>query len=359
MYRTCGIILIFFGLVTLTSAAPFVTAVGSDGTIIRTKDGGANWYQQNLSADAAHRELRAVDFVDPNMGWTSGMFHFDTAHFFTTMRYTTNGGSSWRTADFETLQQGFPVSDLDFIDANNGWLVGGGGNIWRSVDGGLSWTSHYSGEGNGFQAVVFVDNSHGWAVSDTIVRTSDGGLTWETQHRGPVNLPLLGVDFVNQSVGWAVGAGDQILHTINGGDSWTAQLHTSTASSLRDVVFPTPNDGWIVGAKGTILHTSDAGNSWIMQASGTTNLLNAVDFINESEGWAVGESGIILHTSNGGLSWLPQNSGTDRTLHDIVAVVPEINTFILAAIALAIAMSLRHRVVTLDDKVACPLVLNG
>ena len=315
----------------------------SVGTILRTNDGGASWGQQQLSG--FDRELFAVDFVDSQIGWTSGMFQFiggDDRRSLTTMRYTIDGASSWRTADFETQQDHVLVNDLDFIDSNTGWLVGGIGKIWRSDDGGLSWSKQFPGESSDFLAVDFVDGNNGWAVGGTISHTSNGGLTWETQERTSPGTTFMGVDFVNETSGWAVGPTNQIMHTTDGGDNWTTQPHTSTAPSFYDVVFPTPSDGWIVGASGTILHTNDAGNSWVLQSSGITKHLNAVDFISATEGWAAGESGTILHTSNGGLTWHPQISGTDRTLYDIVAVVPEPASSVLAVVGCALVLVRRR-----------------
>lgn len=99
----------------------------------------------------------------------------------------------------------------------------------------------------------------------------------------------------------------------------------------------------VVGANGTILHTSDAGASWVLQTSGTTAALNAVDFISPLEGWAAGEAGTILHTSDGGFTWSAQSSGTDTTLYDLVAIVPEPQTAeMLLAVAVAVALVWRR-----------------
>ncbi len=141
-----------------SSAGPSITAVGFDGTIVRSDDGGANWNQQSSNIT---RELRTVDFVDPNTGWTGGMFEATSSTNTATMRFTTNGGSSWQSADFQTSPNGLLINDVDFVDANTGWFVAGGGNIWRSGNGGLNWSPQNSGEIDDFQAVDFVNETHG------------------------------------------------------------------------------------------------------------------------------------------------------------------------------------------------------
>jgi photosystem II stability/assembly factor-like uncharacterized protein len=61
-----------------------------------------------------------------------------------------------------------------------------------------------------------------------IVRSSDGGTTWSLQNT-QVTENIYASCFVDQSLGWAVGAGGTILKTTNGGDSWT--YHTSAPIS--------------------------------------------------------------------------------------------------------------------------------
>nr|MBA3482841.1 hypothetical protein [Pirellulales bacterium] len=213
-----------------SSADITLVAVGSHGTILRTTDGGDNWSQQPLNIT---RELRAVDFVDPELGWTSGMFEFQTTTTsLATMRYTLDGGLSWRDADFQTMQNNFMVNDINFFNSSTGWIVGGLGNVWCSCNGGLSWAKQYPGESSDFNGVEFVGTSRGWVVGGTIVHTADAGRTWTTQYRLS-NAQSTDVDFVDEYEGWVVGtSGHGILHTTNGGATWSGQPYPGPAASL-------------------------------------------------------------------------------------------------------------------------------
>ena len=62
----------------------------------------------------------------------------------------------------------------------------------------------------------------------TIWATSDGGATWLPQTSGTVN-DLSGVNFINASTGWSVGAGSTVLKTTTGGHGTTV----SATSALR------------------------------------------------------------------------------------------------------------------------------
>ncbi len=58
--------------------------------------------------------------------------------------------------------------------------------ILRTTDGGVTWTSQFSGTGGRLRAVSFTDSDNGTVVGDggTILRTTDGGTTWTPQTSG-------------------------------------------------------------------------------------------------------------------------------------------------------------------------------
>ncbi len=95
---------------------------------------------------------------------------------------------------------------------------------WPPRMGVRRWSAQTSGTTSDLVGVSFVDQSHGWAVGHggTILATTDGGATWSAQTSGTTQL-LWGVSFVDQSHGWAVGLGDTILATTDGGATWSAQ----------------------------------------------------------------------------------------------------------------------------------------
>ena len=64
--------------------------------------------------------------------------------------------------------------------------------------------------------------------------------------------------------------------------------------------FVDASNGWAVGATGKILHTTNGGLNWTAQTSGTTQPLYSVSFINATTGFAAGAFGTMLKTVNGG-----------------------------------------------------------
>lgn len=58
-------------------------------------------------------------------------------------------------------------------------------------------------------------------------------------------------------------------------------------------------------------------SGWNLQPSGTSRVLQDVQFINSNTGWAVGRLGAILATTNGGTNWIQRTNGTNQDIFKI------------------------------------------
>jgi len=261
-----------------------------------------NW---ELVSGAPKVDLRGVYFTSNNSGWVMGSGGL--------IAHTEDGGNEWNTRTTNTTKTLYDI----YFSGPKGWVVGEEGVILYTSDGGVNWTPQNSGTSNSLYGVHFATATDGWAVGDfgLVLHTADGGNTWETQFTN-ANETLKGVYFVNTKLGWVVGLNGTIIHTANGGQSWVRQS-ISIEEFLYSVYFHNGNKGWVSGSNGTILGTNDGGKSWELQPTSITHLLYAVYFASGAEGWAVGDNGTILHTVNAGDNWDIENSATTQTLHDI------------------------------------------
>jgi photosystem II stability/assembly factor-like uncharacterized protein len=194
-----------------------------------------------------------------------------------------------------------------FVSAEDGWVVGGFGTIYRTRDGGASWRQQASHTIEHLYGVDFADAQHGWVVgrSGTILHTNNGGDTWEPQASGS-EQHLFNVKAIDTQRAWAVGDFGTILATHDGGRKW------DNHSMTRDVILNAQawvdtDHGWIVGEGGTIVTTSDGGATWTDQTSDVAKSLFGVFFTDAQHGWAVGLDGLILHTPDGGQTWQVQH----------------------------------------------------
>jgi len=76
-----------------------------------------------------------------------------------------------------------PMYGVSFANANVGIAVGDSGALFRSSDGGETWTRQDSGTINPLLSVSLVDENIATVVGfqGTILRTVDGGATWMPQ----------------------------------------------------------------------------------------------------------------------------------------------------------------------------------
>ena len=74
--------------------------------------------------------LNCVSFITPVVGWAVGNDG--------TILKTTNGGTSWTSQSIETS---VPLYSVSFTDSDNGTVVGDVGTILRTTDGGTTWSS--------------------------------------------------------------------------------------------------------------------------------------------------------------------------------------------------------------------------
>ncbi len=87
-----------------------------------------------------------------------------------------NGGSNWI---FQSIGTEIWLRAVNFIDANNGTIIGGN-KILKTTNGGLNWIEQNSGTTNALNSVFFIDSLNGWAVGEggTILQTTNGGVSY-------------------------------------------------------------------------------------------------------------------------------------------------------------------------------------
>jgi photosystem II stability/assembly factor-like uncharacterized protein/tetratricopeptide (TPR) repeat protein len=246
----------------------------SRAVVLRTTDGGASWQIEPTPLLPA---LRRLEMTSPTEGWAVGdastlypaglFFTRDSGRTWNPPTGRAAACKNWRTADFassgvgaaadvegsvhpidggvaaETPQAAWAPRAVRGIELENdgaGWLVGDGGLVLTTDDGGATW-GHPGGVDLSAGAASQCDwrsaarsGSHAWIVGSPgsiILHTTDAGRTWETLRTGQ-SLPLADVEFVDPSHGFAVGAMGTILATTDGGATWKRQSSTGRRAAL-------------------------------------------------------------------------------------------------------------------------------
>ena len=188
-------------------------------------------------------------------------------------------------------------NDVKFFDKDNGIVVSTLGTVYRTNNGGQTWSPVLTGAGIKF---AFTDNNTGFVYNlSTLFQTTNKGILWVPFSTDlPAYATLTDMHFPSALIGYAVGA-TNVFKTTNGGANWT--IVKTVSNSLKSVFFINNNVGWIGGRYGDKYQTIDGGLNWTYQGNTGGDYINCLYFINEQKGW--GGSTRVITTSNGGTSW--------------------------------------------------------
>jgi photosystem II stability/assembly factor-like uncharacterized protein len=274
---------------------------GSNGTILKTSNGGLNWITQITNTTD---NLKSIQFADQNDGWAYG----DTSRL-----STNNGGTTWSVSNISSnfVGQQFLSSGIGWV----GWVVlqdiifPEEIEIWRYYNGWLAPIYVYAGD---CDALFFLDENNGWITSvgfENVLRTTDGGSNWAFSNTFLLGAPTF-IRFTTPQIGWVSSntlGNSNISKSTDGGVTWFSQFTGELNEFINSISFPTTTTGFAVGFnyipqsqhEGFIMKTGNGGTDWEEQYI-DNGKLNSVFFVNENQGWAVGDGGKILVTANGG-----------------------------------------------------------
>jgi len=288
--------------------------IDREGFVVRTTDGGTSWQYTDTRPGGQGRHLAALDFGDALHGLLlDGAWSSSNA-----ILKTTNGGLSYAVTDVSPEV----YCDVAMPDTTHAWVVGEGGVIAKSTDGGSTWKAQTSGTSSTLVSVYFTDTTHGWASGGdgTIVRTTNGGTSWETQTSNVTGWVKC-LSIPDGQHGWALNNDGTILSSADAGATWqpaawqTAEMKPPTLE-ISWLTLLSATDGWMVGGGSTVLHTTDGGQSWITGhvPSGTLGAWpTMVAGIDSTHAWAAGGQGLLTDTTDGGVTWTDTGASFDET----------------------------------------------
>ena len=260
-----------FRAIAATSArVAHVMSIADSSRIYRTTDGGRTW-SLRFSATRKGSFFDAIRFWDAQRGIAisdpvNGKFLVVT---------TSDGGTTWREMPPDRLPPALPGEGA-FAASGSCLTVRGSGDVWfgtggasvarifRSRDGGKSWTVHdtplRAGVASaGVFSVAFRDAKHGVIAGGdyqqpalrgrNVAFTSDGGRTWsltDSASSPGYRSAIAYVPGASAAAMVAVGLTGSDL-TRTGGASWVA-FDTTAYNSVQF----SGTTGWAVGAKGRI-----------------------------------------------------------------------------------------------------------
>jgi photosystem II stability/assembly factor-like uncharacterized protein len=238
-------------LTAVSAVGDLAWAVGHDGTIVHSDDGGLNWVLQREEPwtppaddeDSFDRDpalgapLLDVLFTDASTGYAIGAY--------ATLLRTHDGGASWERI-IVAVDDEPELTDAADDDGNDSW-------VFDAEDLALEMEEdpHLNGIVQLADGSLFIVAERGSAF-----RSRDGGDSWER-----IQLPYDGSMFGVLALGprhlLAYGLRGNVFESRDGGDSW-AEVETGVEYSLMGGAALPGGGAVVVGTNGAVLHRADA-----------------------------------------------------------------------------------------------------
>ena len=274
-------------------------AVGNEGKIIRTSDGGKTW---TTVASGTNQNIRSIEFINENTGWAAATG---------SLLKTNDGGSTWSVIIAPAaIPAARNIYSVSFRNENEGIAVcqGGGTNgnfVLVTGDGGKTWTGKTIPAVTGLAAVTDLrhvawyndDIAYAVGANGTIIKTVDKGTTWtriNTINLEAGTIRFNNLTFVNNT-GYAAGQSGMLLKIEPlQNDKITLLPIYTVDDGQNDSWFTDTNNGYIAGQYGELFKTTNGGISWIAQNTSSAAVsLRAVQVFSSGKIYVIG-NGIFL-----------------------------------------------------------------
>jgi hypothetical protein len=308
------------------------------------------WVSQSTGFPATSTGVRNVSIVDANTVWISTYDGAGTALNYQDFSATIDGGATW-IPGVVPAPANYAWSQIFGLDSQTAWgvfydaVAGWGGGIWKTTNGGVSWTQQGAGQMYITNGVSFPNFVHFWDANNGIAQgdpvstkfeiytTTDGGATWVAVP--PANIPAAistteyGIVDHYQVQGdtiWFDTNKGRVFRSIDRGINWTVATTgiTVPANTEIQIAFNNSTNGiarLFNGTTGvqTCRKTIDGGLTWtaftpagnmlgsdIKAVPGTASRLVSTG---ANTNWVLGSS----YSDDGGLNWVDIETGTQRT----------------------------------------------
>ena len=302
-------------------SADTVVVIGSNGTILRTSDGGNHW---NSVTNPATEHLFRVKFIDTQTGFITGLNG--------TLLKSNDAGQTWQSLNTGTTEG---LSALSCVSNDTIYIAGTHGYVSKTTDGGQTWNdiSIPNVQDKYIIRMQFIGTTGYVVLSDNynadLFKTTDDGLSWvKMTNYSNVN------DFVmlNNNTGY-ISVSNEIKYTNDGFITESLIGYTSYYFYNYNLDYLPSDTLWTVGYGGTTNNMDNAivklnigtGNSETYSCDLYDKTFYAIDFYNDQTGYVVGIGhnnqdtyGLILKNSTGDN---PEN-GINDISKDIFSICP-------------------------------------
>jgi photosystem II stability/assembly factor-like uncharacterized protein len=178
---------------------------------------------------------------------------------------------------------GSDASEIEFFPYCYNHVYSGNGNdLWKSTNGGSTWTSLYTFTGKVRQFEISRSNPQVIYLATNsptqLQKSTNGGASWTvlTLPAGAsANRVSIALSFTDENTLWITSpsnsSGNRVFKSTNGGTSWT-NMTTSTidGQAYENIIHQagTDNGIYLLGYNGKVFYKSDSETDWVAFSSG-------------------------------------------------------------------------------------------
>lgn len=241
-------------LIDVAQAGDRLVAVGERGHIVYSDDNGKIWVQAKVPVSVM---LTSVYFPTRDLGWAVG--HNGV------ILHSKDGGSSWSVQhadrDADSEKAGAPLLGVWFADPSNGIAVGSYGYLLSTADGGATWTDHSAAvdnpDGLHLNAVKGLPGGAVFIVGEQgkLFRSLDNGMTWLSLP-SPFEGSFFGVSPLAPDLVLVYGLQGRLYASADQGATWQ-QVQTGVTSGLNAASRLQDGKVVVAGNAGVVLVAAD------------------------------------------------------------------------------------------------------
>lgn len=255
-------------------------ACGDSATVLKTTNRGYNWTNVSLNGISANVNLVNIFIVSVTPLHTVIAAGYSGSNTF--LYRTTNSGANW--VQVFTQQNGF-INAVWFTSETSGLMVGdpvgGRWSLWKSTNGGLNWDStglylHSTGTEAGFANSFWMSGSNVWfgANNSRVYRSVNGGLSWSYGSISPeagANAIWMGPDpFI---LGYA--AGNSLYKSTDAGLVWTLDNGAAGTGAISSFTGNTQIFNYLFYTRGSSIYYKFVnGSSWMSMYTAPAGVYN-------------------------------------------------------------------------------------
>jgi photosystem II stability/assembly factor-like uncharacterized protein len=255
--------------------------------IRHTRNAGSTWAVQ----DKGVNDLRAVDFLSPNVGYVGG----DNGVIFR----TENAGGSWKLLDTGTSES---IVDIDFLNLTDGYFLTRNAGLHQTTDAGATWVKRNTIPDA--REVDYLPNGIAYVAAGTGFYRFESGVLTKLEFPSDKPGDFAFVDPARR-LGWATGAYGVLYRTDDAGISWEQVRRLTTPDeyvaryNANALAFSTATTGMLLTERSAYL-TLDGGDTWERADSRLTFTKCGKHFqlFDESHGWAFGDGTSLYRYGN-------------------------------------------------------------